>query len=169
MFNQAIAGQGLPTRLSTDHDPLFRFHRWQANLRILGVETVQTVPQVPWSHPFIERLIGTIRREYLDRLFFWTADDLERKLDLFKNYYNAARVHQGLSGDTPREKAEDPTLQLAGLENYRWQSHCHGLFELPIAAGMPIRHVHGVKIDIHFVDRLMTKPQSDHRTIYPVL
>jgi hypothetical protein len=38
------------------------------------VETVQTVPQVPWSHPFIERLIGTIRREYLDRLFFWTAD-----------------------------------------------------------------------------------------------
>src|SRR5450756_825648 len=73
MFNQAIAGQGLPTRLSADHDPLFRFHRWQANLRILGVETVQTVPQVPWSHPFIERFIGTIRREYLDRLFFWTC------------------------------------------------------------------------------------------------
>jgi hypothetical protein len=47
MFNQAISQQGLPTRLSTDHDPLFRFHRWQANLRILEVETVQTVPQVP--------------------------------------------------------------------------------------------------------------------------
>jgi transposase InsO family protein len=70
MFNQAISGQGLPTRLSTDHDPLFRFRRWQANLRILGVETVQTVPQVPWSHPFIERFTATIRREYLDRLFF---------------------------------------------------------------------------------------------------
>jgi len=101
MFNQVISGQGLPTRLSTDHDPLFRFHRWRANLRILAVETVQTVPLVPRSHPFIERLIGTIRREYLDRLFFWTADDLERKLELFKNFYNAARVHQGLSGDTP--------------------------------------------------------------------
>jgi len=75
LFNQASAGHGLPTRLSTDHDPLFRFPRWQANLRFLGVETVQTVPQVPWSHPLIERLIGTIRREYLDRLFFWTADD----------------------------------------------------------------------------------------------
>ena len=37
MFNQAISGQGLPTRLSTDHDPLFQFHRWQANLRILEV------------------------------------------------------------------------------------------------------------------------------------
>ena len=134
MFNQAISGQGRPRRLSTDHDPLFQFHRWQANLRILDVEMVQTVPQVPWSHPFIERLIATLRREYLDRLFFWTANDLERKLGLFKNYYNAARVHQGLYGDTPGEKAGDPTPQAANLENYRWQSHCHGLFELPIAA-----------------------------------
>jgi transposase InsO family protein len=134
MFHQAISGQALPTRLSTDHDPLFQFHRWQANLRILDVERVQTVPQVPWSHPFIERLIATLRGEYLDRLFFWTAGDLERKLKLFKNYYNADRVHQGLSGDTPGEKAGGPTPQAAGLENYRWQSHCHGLFELPIAA-----------------------------------
>ena len=105
MFNQAISGRGLLTRISTDHDPLFQFHRWQANLRILDVEIVQSVPQVPWSHPFIERLIATLRQEYLDRLFFWTADDLERKLDLFRHYYNAARVHQGLSGDTPDEKA----------------------------------------------------------------
>jgi len=134
MFNQSISGQRLPTRLSTDHNPLFRFHRWQAKLRVLDVETVQTVPQVPWSHPLIERLIETIRREYLDRLFFWTTDDLKRKLELFKNYYNAARVHQGLSGDTPGAKAGGPTPQPASLENYRWQSHYHGSFELPIAA-----------------------------------
>ncbi len=36
MFNQAISGRALPTLLSTDHDPLFQFHRWQANLRILA-------------------------------------------------------------------------------------------------------------------------------------
>ena len=47
IFKQAIAGQALPKRLSTDHDPLFKFHRWQANLRILEVETVHSVPQVP--------------------------------------------------------------------------------------------------------------------------
>jgi putative transposase len=134
MFNQGVCGQALPTRLSTDHDPLFQFHRWQANLRILDVETVRTVPQIPWSHPFIERIIMTIRREYLDRLFFWSAHDLERKLELFKGYYNAVRVHQGLAGDTPEEKSGGPTPQAADLENYRWQSHCHELFELPIAA-----------------------------------
>jgi putative transposase len=38
MFNQIIAGKSLPRHLSSDHDPLFRFHRWLANLRILEVE-----------------------------------------------------------------------------------------------------------------------------------
>src|ERR1017187_4319051 len=64
MFNQAISEQGPPTRLSTDHDPLFRFPRWQANLRILGVETVQTVPQVPWSQDYASywtSLVGSAR------------------------------------------------------------------------------------------------------------
>ena len=88
MFNGAIAGQPLPKRVSTDHDPLFRFHRWLANLRVLEIEEVKSVPYAPVSHPFVERLIGTIRREYLDRTFFWNAVDLERKLDEFRDYYN---------------------------------------------------------------------------------
>jgi hypothetical protein len=43
---------------------------------------------VPLSHPFVERLIGTIRREYLDRILFWTTADLEEKLIDFQHYYN---------------------------------------------------------------------------------
>src|ERR1700730_1710530 len=62
MFNRAIAGQRLPKRVSTDHDPLFRLHRWLANLRVLAIEEVKSVPYAPVSHPFIERLIGTVRR-----------------------------------------------------------------------------------------------------------
>ena len=68
MFNQIIAGKSLPQHLSSDHDPLFRFHRWVANLRILEVEEVKSIPYVPVSHPFVERLIGTIRREFLDHV-----------------------------------------------------------------------------------------------------
>ena len=52
MFNQAICGEDPPVRLSFDHDPLFQFQRWQANLRILGVEAVQTVPLVPCSQDY---------------------------------------------------------------------------------------------------------------------
>ena len=74
MFNRAIAGQRLPKHISTDHDPLFRFHRWLANLRVLAIEEIKSVPYAPVSHPFIERLIGTVRREYLDHAVLLERD-----------------------------------------------------------------------------------------------
>jgi putative transposase len=81
MFNRAIRGQlWMPKYLSSDNDPLYRFHKWHANLRILEVTEIKSIPYVPLSHPFVERLIGTIRREYLDHLLFWTTADLENKL-----------------------------------------------------------------------------------------
>jgi putative transposase len=43
------------------------------------------------SHPFVERLIGTIRREFLDHVLIWNAVDLGRKLEEFRNYYRAPR------------------------------------------------------------------------------
>src|SRR5690349_11095740 len=86
MFNRAIRGQTIPKYVSSDHDPLYRFHQWQANLRVLEVKEIKTVPYVPFSHPFVERLIGTIRREHLDRTPFWTIEDLETKLFDFQRY-----------------------------------------------------------------------------------
>jgi hypothetical protein len=48
MFKDAIAGAGLlPRYLSSDSDPLFFYHRWMANLRVLEVEEIKTVPYVP--------------------------------------------------------------------------------------------------------------------------
>ena len=70
MFNRIISGSMAPRYLSSDNDPLFLFHRWNANLRILDVTEVKTVPYIPLSHPFVERLIGTVRREYLDQVPF---------------------------------------------------------------------------------------------------
>jgi len=98
MFHRAIRGQGQPKYLSSDHDPLYRFHQWKANLRVLEVTEIKTVPSAPLSHPFVERLIGTVRREYLDRILFWTTADLEIMLLDFKNYYNRHRTHAGLQG-----------------------------------------------------------------------
>jgi len=60
MFNHAIRSQpAMPKYISSDHDPLFLFERWQANLRIMDVAEIKTVPYVPLSHPFVERLIGS--------------------------------------------------------------------------------------------------------------
>ena len=134
MFNSAIRNKGLPKRLSSDNDPLFRYHQWQANLRILEIEEIKSIPYSPTSHPFIERLIGTIRREYLDRLFFWNAQDLERKLAAFQHYYNKHRAHLSLKGSTPLLAIDNVQTQHAKLDNYSWQSHCKGLYLTPIAA-----------------------------------
>jgi putative transposase len=100
----------------------------------LQIEAVCSVPYAPQSHPFVERLIGTIRQEYLDRLFFWNRRDLSQKLELFQAYYNSYRVHHSLDGVTPAEKSGGESNEPAKLDCYRWESHCRGLFELPAAA-----------------------------------
>ena len=86
------------------------------------------------SHPFVERLVGTIRREFLDQVLFWNARDLERKLADFQAYYNAARSHASLEGHTPLTFAGGHTVARAELNNVRWVSHCRDLVQLPVAA-----------------------------------
>jgi transposase InsO family protein len=134
MFNRIVSGCGTPRYLSSDNDPLFLFHQWQANLRILDVTEVKTVPYVPLSHPFVERLIGTVRREYLDQVPFWSARDLEKKLMSFQDYYNKDRVHRGLDGATPNEQSKITDRKIAHLDDYRWEKRCRGLYQLPVAA-----------------------------------
>ena len=130
MFSHAIRGLSSPKRLSSDNDPLYRFHQWHANLRVLRVTEVKSVPYVPLSHPFVERLIGTLRRECVDQMLFWSASDLEHKLVEFQDFYNAHRTHASLEGRTPVPTRKD----VATLTHYRWDAHCRGLYQTPIAA-----------------------------------
>src|SRR5437762_191672 len=132
MFNSAIRGQSwLPKYLSSDNDPLYRFHQWQANLRILEVKEIKTIPYVPLSHPFVERLIGTVRREYLDHMLFWTTADLENKLLDFRTYFNKHRTHDSLEGRPPDTPVSPP---IANFRSFRWQPHCRALYQTPVAA-----------------------------------
>ena len=80
MCNKVIAGESAPRYLSSDNDPLFEYQWWQSNLRVLAIDEIKTIPDVPISHPFVERLIGKIRREFLDDISFWNSIDLVRKL-----------------------------------------------------------------------------------------
>ena len=95
---------------------------------------IKSVPYVPASHPFVERLIGTIRREYFDQVLFWNSSDLKRKLAAFQDYYNLHRAHRSLDGVTPAERGGGAGPVLAKLERYGWQVHCRGLFQTPVAA-----------------------------------
>jgi len=118
------------SNLSSDHDLLNRFHQWQANLRVLEVREIKTVPCVPLSHPFVERLIGTVRREYLDRTLSWTTADLETKLLDFQHYFNAHRTHAGLEGRLPEPSIPESASPI-GFGSYRWQGTAEGCTRLP--------------------------------------
>ena len=73
---------------------------------------------------------GAVRREFLDHVPFWSAHDLERKLLLFKEYYNWDCVHRGLDGAIPDSRPANKHKNVARLDN----SCCRGLYQLSIAA-----------------------------------
>ena len=134
MLNAAISTNGAQEYLSPDNDPLFLNHQWQANLRILGVDEIKTVPYTPLSLPFIERLIGTICREYLDHILFWNTQDPVRKPEEIRHYYNKHRIHTSLDGNTPSEITSETIIPHADLNQFRWESHCRRPYQLPVAA-----------------------------------
>ena len=98
---------------------------------MLDIAEVKSLPHVPMSHPFVERLIGSVRRELLDQTFFWTETDLENKLRDYQAYYNEHRCHSGRAGVTPVDSAAENVVD---IRYYRWKQHCRGLFQLPVAA-----------------------------------
>jgi transposase InsO family protein len=84
------------------------------------------------SHPFIERVIGTIRREFLDYVPFWNSLDLDTKLREFQDYYNNHRTHAALSGQSPAEFGQLANKAFVNIKDYCWRQHCRGLFHTPI-------------------------------------
>ena len=134
MFSEIVSGIPTPTYLSMDNDRLYLFEGWAPLLEALRINPIQSIPLIPVSHPFVERLIGSVRREYLDQLFFWNSRDLQHKLDEFQEYFNEHRVHAGIDGDLPNRRADERKPKIASLENYSWESHCNGLFQMPKAA-----------------------------------
>jgi len=63
MFGKIAQGQDSPKYISHDNDPLFRFFRWKRKLALLEIEPIKSIAECPVSHPFIERLIRTVREE----------------------------------------------------------------------------------------------------------
>ena len=98
---------------------------------MLEVEEIKTIPGTPRSHSLVKRLIGTIRRACLDRSWFWSQGELERKLEDYKTFYNQYRCHTGLAGQTPAQRGGEPAPLFARLDSYRWRQHCNALFFRP--------------------------------------
>jgi transposase InsO family protein len=67
----------------------------------MGVEEVVTAPRSPWQNPYVERLIGSVRRECLDHVIVLNERHLRRILVSYLDYYHRSRTHLSLGKDTP--------------------------------------------------------------------
>src|ERR1700716_2247058 len=71
----------------------------------MGIRDHPISPRSPWQNPYVERLIGTIRRDCLDHVLIFGERHLRRVLTLYSLYYNETRTHLGLGKDAPRRRA----------------------------------------------------------------
>ena len=81
----------------------------ELRLRVLcSVEEVITAARSPWQNPYVERMIGSIRRECLDHLVVLNERQLRRILSEYIAYYNKVRPHQSLDGNPPEPGEVEP-------------------------------------------------------------
>jgi putative transposase len=80
-------------------------HRTLPHLRI---EDVVTAPRCPWQNPFVERVIGSLRREWLDHVIVWNERALRRHLQRYLTYYHEWRTHLSLDKDAPLKRTAHP-------------------------------------------------------------
>jgi hypothetical protein len=74
----------------------------------LGIEAVPTAHRSPWQNPYIERLIGTVRRDCLDHVIALIERHLNRVLAEYVSYYKQSRTHLGLEKECPVPRAVEP-------------------------------------------------------------
>ena len=70
-------------------------------VRGMGIQEKLIAPRSPWQNPFVERLIGSIRRECLDRVMVFHERQLKQILESYCDYYHKVRPHRSLSHDSP--------------------------------------------------------------------
>jgi transposase InsO family protein len=71
----------------------------------MGIRDRPISPGSPWQNSYAERLIGTVRRECLDRMLIFGEPHLRQVLSLYAAYYNQMRTHLALGKDAPLGRA----------------------------------------------------------------
>ncbi len=79
-----------------------------ARIEALDIEEVITARRSPWQNPFVERVIGSIRRECLDHVIVFNERHLRRILTSYLAYYHDSRTHLSLKKDTPVPRRTQP-------------------------------------------------------------
>ena len=79
-------------------------HDFVNQVKAMGIQQVLSAPRSPWQRAYIERLIGSIRRECLDHFIVFNERTLKRHLSVYAAYYHATRTHLALLRDCPETR-----------------------------------------------------------------
>src|SRR5712692_6365048 len=83
------------------HDRDHAFDSLQATAKAMGIEEVLTAPRAPWQNSFVERFVGSARRECFDHVIVFNEAGLQRLMKLYCSYHERSRTHLSLDKDTP--------------------------------------------------------------------
>lgn len=126
-ITEAFPWDTAPAILVRDNDKVFG-GIFQRRVKAMGIRDHPISPRSPWQNGYVERVIGSIRRECLDRVIVFGEAHLQRVLDAYADYYNSARTHLSLDKNAPRYRAIE----------------CHGsIYARPVLAGL---HHHYARI-----------------------
>ena len=106
-LREAFPWDTAPRFLLRDRDRIFG-QEFVEQVQAMGIEEVLSTPRSPWQRAYVERLIGTIRRECLDHLIVLNEKCLRRHLQSFVEYYHRSRTHLSLEKDTPESRPIQP-------------------------------------------------------------
>ena len=96
-----------PRYLLRDRDRIFG-SEFVEQVKAMGIKQVPAAPRSPWQRAYVERLIGTIRRECLDHVIVFNENCLRRRLQSFTDYYHRSRTHLSLDKDAPEPRPIQP-------------------------------------------------------------
>src|SRR5256712_13363346 len=81
---------------------------FRQRVRGMAIREILTAPRSPWQSPYVERLIGSVRRECLDHLIVLNESSLRRTLKSYFAYYHWARTHLSLEKVAPEPRPVQP-------------------------------------------------------------
>jgi putative transposase len=106
-LREAFPWETAPRYLLRDRDRIFG-NDIVDQVKAMGIRQVLSALRSPWQRAYIERVIGTIRRECLDHVIVFNEQSLRRHLRGFMDYYHRSRTHLGLQKDTPEARSIQP-------------------------------------------------------------
>src|SRR3954470_2814525 len=109
-LREAFPWDSAPRYLLRDRDRIFG-HDFIQQVKAMGIQQVLSAPRSPWQRAYVERVIGSIRRECLDHVIVFSEGSLRRTLTAYFSYFHQWRTHLSLDKDAPQSRKRQQTSE----------------------------------------------------------